>query len=94
MENCARYAGLYDPSQVRMDFVGFGVVLGEDKKKFKTRSGESIRLVDLLDEGRISWIGHFCLVCRQERRDSPIPSRATTSEAPWENTFLWAREQI
>lgn len=34
-----------------MDHVGFGVVLGEDKKKFKTRSGETVRLVDLLDEG-------------------------------------------
>lgn len=25
--------------------------LGEDKKKFKTRSGDTVRLVDLLDEG-------------------------------------------
>jgi len=31
--------------------VGFGVVLGEDKKKFKSRSSETVRLVDLLDEG-------------------------------------------
>lgn len=31
--------------------MGFGVVLGEDKKKFKTRSGDTVRLVDLLDEG-------------------------------------------
>jgi arginyl-tRNA synthetase len=37
---------------VRVDHVGFGVVLGEDKKKFKTRSGETVRLVDLLDEGK------------------------------------------
>lgn len=36
---------------MRVDHVGFGVVLGEDKKKFKTRSGETVRLVDLLDEG-------------------------------------------
>ena len=34
-----------------MDHVGFGVVLGEDKKKFKTRSGDTVRLVELLDEG-------------------------------------------
>lgn len=27
------------------------MVLGEDKKKFKTRSGETVRLRDLLDEG-------------------------------------------
>jgi len=36
---------------VRVDHVPFGVVLGEDKKKFKTRSGDTVRLVDLLDEG-------------------------------------------
>lgn len=35
---------------VRMDFVGFGSVLGKDKKMFKTRSGDTIRLVDLIDE--------------------------------------------
>ena len=34
-----------------MDHVPFGVVLGEDRKKFKTRSGDTVRLVDLLDEG-------------------------------------------
>lgn len=27
------------------------MVLGEDKKKFKTRSGDTVRLVELLDEG-------------------------------------------
>jgi len=34
-----------------VDHVGFGVVLGEDKKKFKTRSGDVVKLVNLLDEG-------------------------------------------
>ena len=29
--------------------VGFGLVLGEDKKKFSTRSGESVKLMDLLN---------------------------------------------
>ena len=46
---CARSLGWLD--QVRVDHVPFGVVLGEDKKKFKTRSGDTVRLVDLLDEG-------------------------------------------
>uniref|UniRef100_A0A915LEF0 Probable arginine--tRNA ligase, cytoplasmic n=1 Tax=Romanomermis culicivorax TaxID=13658 RepID=A0A915LEF0_ROMCU len=41
----------YDPSEKRVQHVQFGVVLGEDKKKFKTRSGETVRLCDLLDEG-------------------------------------------
>lgn len=41
-----------DPKKVRMDHVQFGVVLGEDKKKFKTRSGETVKLIALLDEGK------------------------------------------
>lgn len=52
MVNCARRSGFYDPEKVRMDYVGFGVVLGEDKKKFKTRSGDTVRLANLLDEGK------------------------------------------
>ena len=46
----SRVAG-YVPDSTRIDHVGFGVVLGEDKKKFKTRSGDTVRLIDLLDEG-------------------------------------------
>lgn len=43
----ARKAG-YLPSQVKVDHVAFGLVLGADGKKFKTRSGDSERLIDLL----------------------------------------------
>lgn len=38
------------PDHVRTEHVGFGAVLGEDGKKLKTRSGETVRLKDLLDE--------------------------------------------
>ncbi|KAI4497778.1 hypothetical protein M0802_007104 [Mischocyttarus mexicanus] len=47
---CAKRVGIL-PSNVRVDHVSFGVVLGEDKKKFKTRSGDTIKLSELLDEG-------------------------------------------
>ncbi|XP_035962633.2 arginine--tRNA ligase, cytoplasmic [Halichoerus grypus] len=47
----AQMAGWYDPKVTRVSHAGFGVVLGEDKKKFKTRSGETVRLIDLLEEG-------------------------------------------
>jgi len=47
----AQLAGWLDRQTTRIDHVGFGVVLGEDKKKFKSRSSETVRLVDLLDEG-------------------------------------------
>jgi arginyl-tRNA synthetase len=38
------------PPQVSLTHVPFGVVQGEDGKKFKTRSGDTVRLKDLLDE--------------------------------------------
>ncbi|XP_047234279.1 arginine--tRNA ligase, cytoplasmic [Girardinichthys multiradiatus] len=43
--------GWYNPQVTRVEHAGFGVVLGEDKKKFKTRSGDTVRLMDLLEEG-------------------------------------------
>lgn len=30
--------------------MGFGVVLGENKKKFSTRKGQSVKLLDLINE--------------------------------------------
>ncbi|XP_062391978.1 arginine--tRNA ligase, cytoplasmic [Sardina pilchardus] len=47
----AQMIGWYDPKVTRVDHAPFGVVLGEDKKKFKTRSGDTVRLMDLLEEG-------------------------------------------
>jgi arginyl-tRNA synthetase len=38
------------PESVKLVHVPFGLVLGEDGKKLKTRSGETVRLRDLLDE--------------------------------------------
>jgi arginyl-tRNA synthetase len=49
--SCAKRAGIWNPDKVRIDHVGFGVVLGEDGKKFKTRSGDTVKLSDLLEEG-------------------------------------------
>ncbi|XP_003215170.1 arginine--tRNA ligase, cytoplasmic isoform X2 [Anolis carolinensis] len=47
----AQMVGWYDPQVTRVVHAPFGVVLGEDKKKFKTRSGDTVRLIDLLEEG-------------------------------------------
>ncbi|HSX26324.1 MAG TPA: arginine--tRNA ligase [Chlamydiales bacterium] len=46
----AQKAGWLDPAKVEADHVGFGLVLGPDGKKFKTRSGETEKLIDLLTE--------------------------------------------
>jgi arginyl-tRNA synthetase len=45
----ARRAG-WIPVEVELVHVPFGLVQGEDGKKFKTRSGDTVRLRDLLDE--------------------------------------------
>jgi arginyl-tRNA synthetase len=45
----AKLAGWLVPP-ARAEHVSFGSVLGSDGKMFKTRAGESVRLVDLLDE--------------------------------------------
>lgn len=45
----ARLAG-WLPEGVEAEHIPFGNVLGADRKMFKTRSGETVRLVDLLDE--------------------------------------------
>ena len=37
-------------SQLKLAHVWFGSILGEDGKPFKTRSGETVKLADLLDE--------------------------------------------
>ena len=45
----ARRAG-WIPEEARLEHVPFGLVQGEDGKKLKTRSGDTVRLKDLLDE--------------------------------------------
>ncbi|CAB1103032.1 unnamed protein product [Ectocarpus sp. CCAP 1310/34] len=47
--DAARAAGWVDEG-TKLEHLGFGVVLGPDGKKYKTRSGDTVRLVDLLDE--------------------------------------------
>ncbi len=48
--------------RVRLDYVPFGQVLGEDGKIFRTRSGETVRLVDLIDEAQTRAIA----VCKEK----------------------------
>ncbi|HEZ2775038.1 TPA: arginine--tRNA ligase, partial [Neisseria meningitidis] len=45
----SRKAG-YLPENVGAAFIGFGTMMGKDGKPFKTRSGDTVKLVDLLTE--------------------------------------------
>ena len=47
----ARMAGYIGP-EVRTEHAGFGSILGADRKPLKSRDGDTMRLIELLDEGR------------------------------------------
>ncbi len=67
----AEMAGYLDPKKVRADHVPFGVILGPDGKKFKTRSGETVRLIDLLTSS-ISKAEEILLERAKEKEDSAL----------------------
>jgi arginyl-tRNA synthetase len=49
----ARQAGWAPENQVSLEYAPFGTMLGEDGKPFKTRSGDTVKLKDLLEEARL-----------------------------------------
>jgi arginyl-tRNA synthetase len=64
----ARAAG-WLPASVRCEHVAFGNVLGPDRKMFKSRTGETVKLIDLLDEAT-------------QRADAALALRTTSLSAP------------
>ncbi len=45
-----RKAGIAPAESVSLEHVAFGMILGKDKKPFKTRAGDSVRLAEVLHE--------------------------------------------
>ena len=68
----AAKAGYVDPNQVELDHVGFGLVLAESGKKFKTRSGDTEKLIDLLHTA----IAHAAKVIAERNPDWPQEKQA------------------
>jgi arginyl-tRNA synthetase len=66
----ARRAG-WVPDGVEVTHVPFGLVLGEDGKRLRTRSGDSVKLRDLLQEA-VERARAF-VVARAEEREQPVP---------------------
>ena len=58
--------------------VAFGNVLGTDRKMFKSRSGEPVRFVDLLDEADRAGDG-----VGRARRTPTCPRRSRPTSAGW-----------
>lgn len=40
----------WNTTNAKLDHVSFGTVLGKDRKPFKTRSGDTVKLIDLMEE--------------------------------------------
>jgi arginyl-tRNA synthetase len=64
----ARRAG-WIPDDVELVHVPFGLVQGEDGKKLKTRSGETVRLKDLLEEAIARFRSYLETKCLEEQRE-------------------------
>ena len=60
----------------RAEHVAFGSVLGTDKRMFKSRSGDTVRLVDVIDEA----IDRAEVVAREKAKDSKDLDEATLDE--------------
>ena len=76
----AKQTGIIDKYKT-VRHVPFGVVLGQDGKKLKSRSGETVRLKDLLTET----IAHSKLVADQRMSDKLSSSSISSEQLPDEN---------
>ncbi|MEM9066489.1 MAG: arginine--tRNA ligase [Planctomycetota bacterium] len=75
----ARRAGYATGAQgdATLEHAAFGMVLGEDRRPFKTRSGENVRLTALIDEA-VERAGN---AVEERSRDLPDDERAKIAEA-------------
>jgi len=72
--------------------MGFGVILGEDGQKFKTRSGKTVKLTDLLDEARDRALAQ--IKSRSEENKKDEESKENTGTLLSEEEYLNAAEKI
>ena len=66
-------------AEQRLDYVPFGTVLGKDRKPFKTRSGEVLKLIDLLNEAQER--ATAVLAAKDAERPSELSADARTRVA-------------
>ena len=60
-----------------LDYVPFGTVLGPDKRPFKTRSGDTVKLTDLLDEA----VERAANAIAEKNPDLPPDEKAAVADA-------------
>jgi len=74
----AAFRRWHPESKVKLAHVWFGSILGEDGKPFKTRSGEVVKLADLLDEAEERAFN----VVSKKNKERPESERLPESELP------------
>jgi arginyl-tRNA synthetase len=79
--DAAKTVGWYDPNTARLDHAGFGVVCGHDGKKFKAREGDSVKLINLLDEAHDRAKAHLL----KREKDSTTGARTHLSPEDFES---------
>lgn len=80
----AKLAGYYNPKETSVNHVPFGLVLGSDGKKFKTRSGDSEKLIDLI-KNAISKADQIL-----KERDDKLKDAKNTAEVLGVNAIKYA----
>ncbi len=73
----AGYTTRPDGAHADLEHAAFGTVLGEDNKPLKTRSGENIKLADLLDEA----VARAATTVAEKNPELPEGERARIAEA-------------
>lgn len=73
----AQRVGYLDPAHTRLDHVPFGLVLGSDGKKFKTRSGDTEKLIDLLTQA----VQHAETILLERNPEMPLEERQQVAQA-------------
>jgi arginyl-tRNA synthetase len=73
----AAFRKWHPDAKVKLAHVWFGSILGEDGKPFKTRSGETVKLTDLLDEAE----ERAFAVVSEKNADLPEPQRREIARA-------------
>lgn len=66
----ARLAG-FAPESCSLEHIAYGMMMGEDGKPFKTRSGDNVKLIDLLDES----VRRAHVIVSEKNPDLDIESR-------------------
>ena len=81
LEGACKMGGIIDETKHRFDHMGFGLVLDENGEKIKSRSGDTIQLMSLLDEAQ----KRAAEICKQKHISSGGTEETKLTEEEYDN---------